>query len=854
MKTFLGKFSCILFISIITGHFSFAQQKVEINKTVSAGPEYKKNPFYQSLWGRNYRKEWITPVKFPVMQLDTLKGGFISYKEGGSNQSKSLHIKTSGDKEYALRSVDKSLLKVIPKIFQKTFVADIVNDEISMSHPYGALGVPIMADALKIPHSNPVYYYLPEQNALDTLSKKYAGKVYLFEQRPKGDWSNAPNLGSFSEFEDTDDMMKKILKDNDHSVDQSAFVRARLFDMLIADFDRHADQWKWGVRNEGSKTIYVPVPTDRDQAFFKHNGILLNLVISAAGLQFLQSYDDKIGNVKGYAFINRSADRWFTNKITLREWQSTAENIQQLLTDDVIERSIKGMPPEIFALSGNDLIAKMKSRRSHLKEYATEYYGLLAKQPEIIGTKGAEYFEINNDKDSTTVNIYNINKRGETENRAFYSRTFNAKETEELRIYGLSGNDVYKITGNEKPKICIRIIGGDQRDSIINLSAGKSNIEVYDNADNIFPANNKLKLHISNDTALHAYNYNSSYSLPDKKGFKPHIGFNDADRLYAGIRYEFVNHTWGKKPFASKQSIDVDFSLFQRALSTTYTGLFPKVFGQWDLSANANYDQERWINFFGLGNETVRLSKSINYYRMRSEETSVDAGLGRIFGNNSIRISGFYQRVKIKNDDSRFVAAKLAPFIPGIFKTDNFAGLQVAYNHANVKDSILPEKGHTFSLNAKHTQNFSASEKSFQQFDGNVQFFIPIVPKLSLAIKTGAATITGTPVFYQYPSIGESFDLRGFRRERFSGKSTFYNNTELRFIKNVRSYLFNGKAGLMAFMDNGRVWIPGEKSNTIHSAFGGGILLAPFNLISVAVTYGISKEEKILQFRLGILF
>ena len=239
---------------------------------------------------------------------------------------------------------------------------------------------------------------------------------------------------------------------------------------------------------------------------------------------------------------------------------------------------------------------------------------------------------------------------------------------------------------------------------------------------------------------------------------------------------------------------------------------------------------------------------------MRSEEGSADVGLGRKFGMNSIRISGFYQRVKIKNDNARFVAKQLAPFIPGIFNADNFAGMQVVLNHANVKDSILPERGYTFSLAAKHTQNFANNEKSFQRYDGNVQFFIPIVPKLSLALKTGAATITGTPLFYQYPSIGETFNLRGFRRERFSGKSTFYNNTELRFITKVRSYIFNGRAGLMAFVDNGRVWVPGEQSNTFHKSYGGGILLAPFNLVSVAVTYGISKEIQMLQIRLGVLF
>ncbi len=58
----------------------------------------------------------------------------------------------------------------------------------------------------------------------------------------------------------------------------------------------------------------------------------------------------------------------------------------------------------------------------------------------------------------------------------------------------------------------------------------------------------------------------------------------------------------------------------------------------------------------------------------------------------------------------------------------------------------------------------------------------------------------------------------------------------------------------MAFVDNGRVWMPGEKSDKFHTSYGGGILLAPFNLVSAAITYGVSKEDRLLQFRLGVLF
>jgi hypothetical protein len=43
--------------------------------------------------------------------------------------------------------------------------------------------------------------------------------------------------------------------------------------------------------------------------------------------------------------------------------------------------------------------------------------------------------------------------------------------------------------------------------------------------------------------------------------------------------------------------------------------------------------------------------------------------------------------------------------------------------------------------------------------------------------------------------------------------------------------------------------MPGENSNTWHVGYGGGIILAPFNKILAEVTYGLSKEDKLVQLR-----
>src|SRR4051812_17103949 len=97
-----------------------AQQPDATGKTIirAAGSEYLRSTNHQSMWGHNYRIEWATPVSFPILKLDTAFGGLKPVKEGGGHQSKSLHLETKEGKEYAMRSVNKSLKVIVPDIVQ----------------------------------------------------------------------------------------------------------------------------------------------------------------------------------------------------------------------------------------------------------------------------------------------------------------------------------------------------------------------------------------------------------------------------------------------------------------------------------------------------------------------------------------------------------------------------------------------------------------------------------------------------------------------------------------------------------------------------------------------------------------
>src|SRR5687767_13260064 len=124
--------------------------------SVAAGSEYKKPKFYQWLWGKNRRIEWTTPVRVPVVYLDKLYGGLRPYQQGGGNETKSLRLKNASGKEFTLRSINKSRDDVVFPEFKGTFIEDIIQDGVSMSHPYAAFALPVMQQYANIPHTNPI--------------------------------------------------------------------------------------------------------------------------------------------------------------------------------------------------------------------------------------------------------------------------------------------------------------------------------------------------------------------------------------------------------------------------------------------------------------------------------------------------------------------------------------------------------------------------------------------------------------------------------------------------------------------------------------------------------------------------
>lgn len=821
--------------------------------TVIAGRQYNRSSFHQWLFGKHYRKEWATSVSVPGLLLDTAMGvGLKPYQEGGGRQSKTLRLHDPNGKEYVMRSLDKSFGRALPPIFQNSFVESVINDQVSLGHPYAAVTIPLMAEAAKIYHTNPRIVYIPQQPALDSFNKEYGDRLYLVEQRPDENWEEAANFGNSKKIVGTEKMLEKISEDNDHRPDQLLYVRSRLFDMLIGDASRHEDQWRWATIKKGDKTIYKAIPRDRDQAYGKFDGLLIKAFLAMADLQHLQTFRHDIPDVRLNNYPARNLDRQIANEVTQEQWVAIAKELQQAITDDVIEKAVKQLPLEVFPISGDGIINKLKARRDKLDKYASQYYLSLAKEVEVAGTKDREFFHITRSMDEkVTVTVSKIKKNGETATIPFYSRVFLPKETKEIRVYGLAGNDIYRVDGEATETIKTRIIGGVDNDSIVDLSlvkGGKHNTVIYDNHQNNITPSKEIKLHLSNDTAIHNFKYDG-YNYNDE-GFKPVLFYSFEDKLHVGLAYKVLRHGWRKDPFKSKHEIQANYSIMQKNLSFIYQGALRQVIGKWNLNLDANYDLMRWTNYYGLGNNTTEAVTTLNYYQMESKDLLATIILNRPLGKHvNVGIGPVYSMVQVLENKDRFIYQTM-PASPKLYEQKHFAGAQASFSFTHLNDKAVPTKGISFFAGAQYLQNLKESGKQVARYHAEMQFYIPLLKHLVLAIRPGAATVTGQPEFFQYASVGGSRNLRGYARDRFWGTSFFYSANELQYLFNVRSHIFNGKAGLIGFYDAGRVWQKNETSNDWHTGYGGGFLIAPFNKIMASFTYGTSVEGSHIHIRL----
>ncbi|WP_018628435.1 BamA/TamA family outer membrane protein [Niabella aurantiaca] len=805
---------------------------------------------HRAWFGENFRREWAAETKLPVLKISSIDGGLTPVKEGGGLQTKSLRLVSPSGREWVLRNVNKNMEILLPEALRNTFAKDAITDALSGQHPYSALIVPPIADAVGVPHANPVIGVVAPDTALLPYAENFFNKVCLLEERePIGETDN------------TGKMYKALLKDNDNTVDTTTYFNARLLDLLIGDWDRHEDQWRWAYEKKKKDRRYIPVPRDRDQVFHVVQGVLPTLASSPSLMPRLHDFSGKIKKVNAYFMAGRGLNGNFFNQYDYDQWMQKVHAFTSAVTDSVLEAALQRLPASSYNIRHDKLLKILKERRNRLPAAMTTYYRFYNRVVDIQTSDKKEFVQITDaENNGLEVLIHKINKEGVVTDRLF-QRIFSPDITKEIRLYIHSGNDSVFI--NSHSGIRLRIIG-NKDEKQYQIAHGRKNIRIYGKKGQVSftGADGQIRKRLSRDSSNTAY---APTDLYNRYFIHPNLGFNRDDGIMLGLGVRFVNQGFRKTPYANAHQFSYLHSFSSGANSFRFKSDWLQAVGKADIVvAGRLLAPDNVQNFFGLGNETgYDKSKGVGYYRARFTLFEIVPGLRWRYGKTkAVSAAPFYQFYRYDRDDNQ---GKLiaTPSLVGTYdsatvdRNKSYTGLILNYEVDSRDDQMLPASGGFFNIKLQGFKALNRAARDFAQVLAELSVFKKLGEggNLVLSDRIGGGATIGNAPFYQSLFLGGQENLLGYRKFRFAGEQLLYNNLQLRIkIADIGSYILPGQLGLSGFFDAGRVWASGYSSKKIHTGVGGGLYFVPAQMAVVQLLAGYSREGWYPHFSIGFRF
>jgi len=844
-------FKNLILLTLLLGlaTLGYAQRKANAPKlvfqdsiVVKVHPSYDSvSGFHRWLFGKGYRKEWSMPVKLPLIKLSEVRGGLVPLRQGGGMQSKSLRLKDKEGKEWVIRSVEKMPEKLLPPNLKGTFAVDWIDDAMSSQHPFAALIVPPLAQAAGVPHSTPVIGVIAPDAALGEYSKIFSNLVVLLEERE-------PEGGS----DNTLKMEANLQKDNSNHFDAKLFLRARMLDLLLGDWDRHEDQWRWIDTKTGSDKLYIPIPRDRDQVFHINDGVLPRLSALPYVMPTLQSFDARINSVKYAIYKTRFMNAYPDAQLSYAEWMEEANAFVKAETDEVLQAGLQQLPREFHNVHYQELLDKLKKRRDQIPAAMAEYYSFIYQTADIRTSNKNELVAITDAPDKgLRIQINKLDKRGQAKEELM-NKVYSPEVTKEIRLYVQDGDDKVVINNTASP-IKLRIIGANGQ-KVYEVKQAYNKVQLYSKKDSVtFTGHvNRLSKHLGNDTSNTHYVANNPYNV-----WMPlaTAAINADDGFLLGLGFKYTGmQGFRKLPYATMQQLMVTHSFATSAFRIRYTGEWIEAVGKADFTMNAFLQApDNTLNFFGRGNQTV-LNKFEGYrrfYRTRFDTYQFDPALRWHTGNNStisVGPSFLYYHLDMSDNAGRLItrSALIKSYDSLTVAQDKaHAGIAINFNSNQRNNNILPYKGYLLNVSLQGYTGLNSYSKSYLQIKPEFTYYQKLNAKGTIVLtdRVGGGVSIGHTAFYQSMFLGGQGNLLGYLQNRFAGDHMLYNNLQARVkLADVASYILPGQLGLSGFYDAGRVWIKGESADRWHTGTGGGFYFAPAGLAVLQVLAGHSKD------------
>lgn len=797
----------------------------EDSVTIAAGARYSAGPMKRLLLGRDYRDLWTTPIRVPVLDPDAFAGGLVVDRRGGGTQTVSLRFVAPDGRQYLFRSVDKRQEGGLHEDLHGTIISDIIQDQVSSKHPGGAVVVAPLLEAAGVLHVNPTLVVMADVPSLGEFRDEFAGMLGTIEERPNEPEATLNGSGGVVRIIGTERLLERIEASAADRPVPRAYARARLMDLLVGDWDRHRDQWRWLQYDSAGVRYWLPIPRDRDNAFSRVDGFAA--VVGGFFRSNVVAFDDDIlDDLDALTYNAAELDRRLLAGLSREEWASIATDLQQRLTDDVIADAVARLPDPWQEMNAEFLEDRLRSRRDELPAVADAFHARLSRAVDVRLTAGDDHVIAEYLPDGRlALRVFPVDDVGPP----LFDRIFDPAETGEVRVHLGDGDDQVEVTGPGGP-VRLRIIGGegnDRYESGLTSETASSDLVVHDeNVGRVRGPIGELRNPPAGMRRAIQRTFDNNPAPPQDWGtdfswVDLSVGWASQFGPLVGVGPSYVRYGFDRQPYAESIQLKFLYAPYRTRFGLRADAHLVQTSRKGEAELSAWATQLDVTRFYGFGNDSEELDDS-DLTRIWANRFGGSAFLTRTFA------PGFRFGVGPTADHVRPDWPEERIDRPRGSEPFTVAGLAI-YGTVDRRDSpVFPRRGLLVELeSAAYPLTWGDADETFARGGLTISGYLPLPKEMVLAGRVGGEIASREAPVQFAAHLGGSSSLRGYRGDRFTGDASLFTGLDLRVpLGGLNLRLIRTHIGVIGFSDVGRVFIDEPESKSWHLGYGGGLWAA----------------------------
>ncbi len=802
-----------------------AHAQAAADSLVPAGAEYQFRGMFRGvqewLYGKRYRELWAVPVAAP-----STPPGLDLNREPRADSLAALRVgmvplRGADGRLWTYRSLDRNLLTVTPPRIRQNLSPEVIQGLNPSRHPGAPTVVAVLAQAVgaRVPPTRLI------RLETDLPIPRGNGRLGYVEREDTAGFT-------------TSEVLDSLRLGAARNFDAVAYLRERLFDTYLGQWDDAPDLWHW--HRAGDSAQWTPQSRNRDRAFSKYDGVLAGLARKSvpAFESFGASYSKRLGLMD----YQRALDRQLLSVLDLATWDSVGAALQQALSDSVLDLAVAALPPEYAAADSAPLSAALRRRRTALPDAARQLYRLVNQEAAFFGTFGPDTVSVVRRPDGALELAFQDGRH----------RTYGPGETDAVALYLEGGADHVTLLGpgNIGPYLDIAwlpglTVSGERRSGLRTTLFGAG-------AD---PA--RTRTEVVGDTLptpeVEDLNLLRPPPVPlrgTEAGFVTWLDVNSDVGVLLGGGVLLTTYRLGHDPFYRKLRIRAGYATAVGDYAVELHGDFHRWRSSAGLTLDAGISEIAVLHFFGYGN-TSPFTQPVSYYLARQNQLYLyPAWNYRMTTHSTVAVGPVFKHVRTDTVGSHLINDSRPYGVPEFAQ----AGVLMSATYDTRDAPNFTRTGWRIVAGGAAYPVVFGAGSPFGTMQASAAWYVtlPSASRFTLAARASAKLVMGEVPVHEAAFVGGSTTVRGYESGRYAGESAAFFNSELRIRVATIPVVVPWQFGVMALADLGRVFNATDDTNVWHGSAGGGVWFAmPDRSVGLVVSGAWSPQGSSIWLGLG---